>query len=498
MADNRGKFPPRPPHRPCGPWPSVFPYNPCWNYTEPVIRVYPWEKCTCNPEDLPAWMFIKGSDIDNWDQTYSAVSANSAVWNSEGDGSWRDSADYWQGSYETVSANSGLWNSAYQIASSWNSGAAESVYSIISATSGFLETYSASPYFNANSAYFTGNGSETNPLDFNEMYKWWANRVTKAMNDLYSDGSWGESAHRSFTTEDFGEYLMEWIQYHDQLMWKVDPESTSPSGEPRSEVNGIFYQLEKIWNIINGGKTDGDLAYACLQENSGAWKSTYDTVLENSASWTNPDLPQSAHWNSVYEDVYENSASWNGAQDTVRENSASWNGVHDTVLENSASWNSVLDKVRENSASWDSAFDTLSEISGVVESTFETVSENSASWNSTFESVSENSAKWEEADSAWKTSADLWQSSYESLSSSSGDWNSVYGSVSDSSASWNAADETVRRSSASWEDTSDVVQENSAAWAKGSHETWIQPENMTIDNVEEFNEPGVIYFNYRD
>ena len=488
MSDRSDKFPPRPPCRPCGPWPSVFPYdkdypgdrpprppqpvpgNMWWNDTEPVMGVYPWETC-CSGDEDPC-LCITSGEVDVWNQTYSAVSGSSAEWNRAVDDSWRDSADNWQSTYDTVSASSASWNRAYEIASAWNSGANESIYAIVSATSSFLTTYSADPYINVNSAYFTGNGSPDHPLDFTALYKWWANRVTNAMNDLYEDGSWGESEHRKFVTDKFGEYLMEWIQYHDNLMWEVSPSTTSPSGEPRSREGGIFYQLEKLWNVVNGGSTKGDEAYDCLVENSGKWDSSHDVVLENSANW-----------DGTYEAVSSNSADWNESYEAVSSNSGVWDSTQETVSANSADWNASFETVSANSGVWDSTYEAVSANSGYWNDVYDTVSTTSGNLESVYSTVEEHSAKWEIGDDSWKNSADNWQSSYETVESYSASWSSVY--------------DTIEGCSGDWTQTSATVHENSAYWSSGSHETWLLASDMTIQNASSFNRPDTIYFNFR-
>lgn len=334
MADQEEKFPPRPPHRPCGPWPSVFPYDKDypgdhpphrpphwhhWNDTEPVMGAYPWEHC-CDGDEDPCLRITSG-EVNIWNQTYSAVSGHSAAWDRAVDDSWKNSADNWQSTYETVSANSAFWDSAYRIASALDSGANESIYNIISATSAFLKTYRAEPYFHANSAYFQGNGSPEHPLDLSDIYKMYWGWIDNAMNDLYSGGKWGDSGSRRWMSDSGYSDLKKWVEYIDQLMWKPGPETDSPDGEPRSNYGGIFYQLEKLWHSL------GDSAYLVVTDNSGHWNSTYQNVLANSG-----------RWESDYETTNANSGNWNGAYESVETNSGSWNDTCATVTENSASW----------------------------------------------------------------------------------------------------------------------------------------------------------------
>lgn len=512
MADQEEKFPPRPPHRPCGPWPSVFPYDkdypgdrpphrpphwPHWNDTEPVMGAYPWEHC-CDGDEDPC-LCITSGEVDIWNQTYSAVSGHSADWDRAVDDSWKNSADNWQSTYETVSANSAFWDSAYKIASAWDSGANESIYNIISATSAFLKTYSAEPYFHANSAYFQGNGSPEHPLDLSEIYKMYWGWIDEAMNDLYSGGKWGDSGSRRWMSDSGYNNLMEWIKYHDELMWKPGPETNppDPTAEPRSNYGGIFYQLEKLWHVIG----DPDSPYRIVLDNSGHWDSTYQTVLANSGRWESDyetTNANSGNWSSVYESMKENSGHYDEAYDgikDVQQTSGDWDSVYSTVSSYSASWAGIS---LEDSGHWTD--------------TYHTVEDHSAYWEAASSAVSANSAAWARGDDSWKNSATNWQSTYQTVKadsgdwdstfktvgSSSGDWESTYDTVYENSGNWNGAYEAVETNSGSWNDTCATVTENSASWAKGSHETWEFAPDMTIENYAQYNEPDKIYFNFRD
>jgi len=510
MADQEEKFPPRPPHRPCGPWPSVFPYDKDypgdhpphrpphwhhWNDTEPVMGAYPWEHCCDGDEDH--CLCITSGEVDIWNKTYSAVSGHSADWDRAVDDSWKNSADNWQSTYETVSANSAFWDSAYKIASAWDSGANESIYNIISATSAFLKTYSAEPYFHAESAYFQGNGSPEHPLDLSEIYKMYWGWIDEAMNDLYSGGKWGDSGSRRWMSDSGYSDLMEWIKYHDELMWKPGPETDSPSGEPRSNYGGIFYQLEKLWHVIG----DPDSPYRIVLDNSGHWDSTYQTVLANSGRWESDyetTNANSGNWSSVYESMKENSGHYDEAYDgikDVQQTSGDWDSVYSTVSSYSASWAGIS---LEDSGHWTD--------------TYHTVDGHSAYWEAASSAVSANSAAWAKGDDSWKSSATNWQSTYQTVKadsgdwdstfktvgSSSGDWESTYDTVYENSGNWNGAYEAVETNSGSWNDTCATVTENSASWAKGSHETWEYAPDMTINNLNDYKDPDKIYFNFRD
>lgn len=451
MADQNGNFPPNHPHHPCGPWPSVFPYNKdypgdhphrppqqvpgnlWWNDTEPVMGVYPWESC-CDSGAADQCMCITSGEVDTWNQTYSAVSENSAAWSEQApDNSWRTSADNWQSAYDTVSASSGTWNEAYSIASGWNSASLDSLNTIVSATSAFLSTYSASPYIHVNSAYFDGNGSEPDPLTFSRDLQAFYQDVTKAMNQLYLAGQWGEEAYRNWLEKADLNDLYYHLEKIDKLMWDVKPGITSGTKTP----DGIFHQLENIWAVLNA--PDGDLYLP------GEWISIVDRVI--SVSGMNPELwyetsdvvsANSGHWSegySAYETLSENSGSWNDSREKTEilsESSGNWDSTHDVVLTNSGKWNETYDVLTDTSANWNAGYEA-------------------------YLTLSSNSGRYDEA-----------CAKIDEVSEASGSWNSAY----------------------------DTVNENSASWSSGSHETWVYEENLDVTNYSAYNAPNTIYFSY--
>jgi len=458
MADKNKKFPPGPPHHPCGPWPSMFPYDKDYpgekpprpphpypypypgqcNDTEPVIGVRPWEHC-CDVDEDPC-VCVTSAEVELWNETYSAVSSNSADWDKAVDDSWRDSADDWQSSYETVSANSAYWTSAYNIASSWDSGSNESIYNIISATSAFLTQYSAYPYINVNSDYFQGNGSPDEPIDLSQYFKWYWEQASEALNDLYSGGKIGDPANRRWIDTSRVDELRRWIEYMNDLFWKVTPDKEDPDGEkhePYSNQGGVFYQLEKLWHVIRG---EGEDDWIVLQENSASWNASRDAVLANSAQWD--------QGYSSYQYIHDYSGVYNETVERVTDlasSSGEWDSVYDTVNENSGNWESVYDDVYQSSANWDE--------------TYEKVSDSAALWNSAYEAIRDA----------------------EDITPSAKRWDAAYSAVSANSGAWNS--------------TSATVNENSAYWSSGSHETWVYAD-MDYTTYSSYSELGKIYYSY--
>lgn len=340
MADKEDKFNHKPPHRPCGPWGPSYPYDkdypgdrpirpapyspfgPCWNDTERVITVRPGEKC-CSADEGPCECVTSG-DVEAWNETYSAVSANSAFWsNTSADNSWTNSADDWQSTYETVSSNSALWDSAYYIANSFDSGSLTSISSLISATSAFITTYSAQPYVHVNPQYLQGNGTSAHPIDTSEVFKRYWEDMNTAMNDLYGSGHWGYQEYRNWIDYSDLDRVNEHLKQLDDLMWNVKPNLTSAGRMP----DGIFHQLERIWAILTPQSGSVDTYFP------GDWISIEDQVI--SVSGMDP-------------------SAWYEARDTLEANSGFWNETRDTLAANSGFWNDTREFVSENSASWSS------------------------------------------------------------------------------------------------------------------------------------------------
>lgn len=268
--------------RPCTPWayfapdrdypgddpvPHFRPWPPRCNDTEPLIIVPPGGKCK-DAED--PCMCITSGEVDLWNQTYSAVSENSAAWTKAVDDSWRDSASDWQSTYETVESESGKWESSWSITSGWNQESYDSLRNLISETSSFLVTYSASPYFNINSAFFQGNGSPEHPLDLSETHLNFLKSVENSLNDLYRDGQFGESAYRNWLSQSEVDEVWDWIEYFNKVFFDVLTPTEDPGGSAMENRGGVYYQLTKIWAILNAlvnssgssGKGSSEFVYA--------------------------------------------------------------------------------------------------------------------------------------------------------------------------------------------------------------------------------------------
>lgn len=309
------RFPPGP----CGPWPSVYPKHredgvwPAWprpwrNDTEPVIGVYPWENC-CSGEQDPC-MCITSAEVDRWDGVHDIVSANSAAWNDRSPhNEWETSADLWNTASEIVSGHSAYWDSAYSMAQRYDSGAFQDVQSFISATSAFLATYSAFAEVQTDDT-LSGDGAKM-PLGLSESMRETIENLSKAANDLYDGGFWGEEEKRNWVGMDVIDELQKVLDSYADLFFDTD----SAYVERYGYVNkGVFPQLEKIWALLR------DTEKWVLSESADLWNGASTIVSANSAAWAYND------------DTWKQSAAlWEGASETVSSNSAYWaSGSHET------------------------------------------------------------------------------------------------------------------------------------------------------------------------
>ena len=196
---------------------------------------------------------------------------------------------------------------------------------------------------------------------------------------------------------------------------------------------GVFPQLEKIWALLRGTQ---DWVYNVTSATVSGWNDSADL--------------------------------WNGASMTVKEHSAYWEETKQEVHNHYNQWNTTVNIVSADSAYWNSAYQVII---------------NSAQY-------------WNSAYSAVINSASIWNSAYRDVSESADLWNAASTIVSANSAAWAYEDNTWKQSAALWQGASETVSANSAYWASGSHETWQYAPNMNAGNVEEFNAPDTIYFNF--
>ena len=349
------KFPPGPPGppgpHPCGPWPSVFPPRPphmpdgVWpgrpwfhNDTEPVIGVRPWENCC---EDQDPCVCVTSADVENWYGALSALSANSATWDSNAfDDSWKDSAADWQGAYDTVEQNSAFWNSAWEIAHNYDSGNLDGLAALVAKSSAFLVQYYGQDIFKTDIT-LQGNGSQDHPLGLADEVKVIVSGMRDALNDLYGGANWGVPDYRTWVNWPAYEELKDWVQQHDDLLWKVQPKVHD---EHYGEPDGVFPQLAKIWEYLKGipssGGGGGDDSW---KDSAADWQGAYEVVSANSGAWSEGDQSwkdSAGFWEDTCEFVSANSAAWFEGDNSWRDSAENWQGATEAVSANSAYWNS--------------------------------------------------------------------------------------------------------------------------------------------------------------
>jgi hypothetical protein len=364
-------------------------------------------------------MCITSAEVDRWDGVHDIVSANSAAWNDNSPhNEWETSADLWNTASEIVSGHSAYWDSAYSMAQRYDSGAFQDVQSFISATSAFLATYSAFAEVQTDDT-LSGDGAKM-PLGLSQSMRETIENLSKAANDLYDGGFWGEEEKRNWVGMDVIDELQKVLNSYADLFFDTDSAYVDRYGYVNK---GVFPQLEKIWALL---------------------RDTEKWVLSESA-----DL-------------------WNGASMTVKEHSAYWEETKQEVHNHYNQWNTTVNIVSADSAYWNSAYQVII---------------NSAQY-------------WNSAYSAVINSASIWNSAYRDVSESADLWNAASTIVSANSAAWAYNDDTWKQSASLWEGASEAVSANSAYWASGSHETWQYAPSMNAGNVEQFNAPDTIYFNF--
>ena len=525
MADKK-----RPPH-PHGPWPSVFPpdggrpprpwppypMTPRWNDTEPVIGVRPWEEC-CDGQD--ECVCVTSGDVDAWYNVYDTVANNSGSWGgASGESGWTASADKWNSTYDTVYDSSATWSSGAQRASQLDPELLQELADILSKSSGFLASYYGLDHVYTKKDVLTGIGTSADPIDLDWKIKVTLDDVNQALLQLYKDGDPDQKKNWVHVSALKGVY--DWLEEHDALFWKVNPNIPSPYEGDDRRPDGVFDQLEKIWAILRHDGRDipesanWNSVYETVTNNSSYWESTYDTVQNTSGDFY-----------SVYDTVVAHSAAWNDASAVTPTSAEEWNSVYETVKGNSGYWQETADKFSESADLWNSNYETVNANSARWESVYDTVEEHSAAWNETTDKVNESADKWNEAVEkipeiedqvqdlsdrvdAIEDNVDRWNETSDTVSELSGFWNSTHDTVYDHSASWNKTTEIVSQSADKWNQTYEVVdsssghwdhiaetvEQNSAVWAKDAFRLQYV-ENLNYDNYSAYDEPGVIYYNY--
>lgn len=486
MADKK-----RPPH-PHGPWPSVFPpdggrpprpwppypMTPRWNDTEPVIGVRPWEEC-CDGQD--ECVCVTSGDVDAWYNVYDTVANNSGSWGgASGESGWTASADKWNSTYDTVYDSSATWSSGAQRASQLDPELLQELADVLSKSSGFLASYYGLDHVYTKKDVLTGIGTSADPIDLDWKIKITLDDVNQALLQLYKDGD--PDQKKNWVHVSALKRVYDWLEEHDALFWKVNPNIPSPYEGDDRRPDGVFDQLEKIWAIL---RHDGR------------------------------DIPESANWNSVYETVTNNSAYWESTYDTVQNTSGDFYSVYDTVVAHSAAWNDASAVTPTSAKEWNSVYETVRDTSAVWNEGYEiakTLEVSADKWNEAVNEIPEIKDRIDDLEETINERAKVWDDTSDTVAALSGYWNSTHDTVYDNSAAWNEAYEKANKlessadrwnqtyevmdsSSGHWDHIAETVEQNSAAWAKDAFRLQYV-ENLNYDNYSAYDEPGVIYYNY--
>ena len=297
------------------------------------------------------------------------------------------------GNYVTVgNGNSNQWNTAYSLVSG---GVTSSIpqSGVWNTTTATVSSLSA----NWNNTYSSVSGLSAN----------WNNSYTTVA--AYS-ASWVTTTRvltsRSLTAD---------------YIYGSTPESVFTDGSNLSGNGNSTLTL----NYLSGVYVSSPIYYGGF--NSNLWNSVYTNVSANSAAWSsggggggNTSLQNlSGNWQSTYNTVSSLSSNWNNAYALVSggvtssiPQSGTWNTTAATVSSLSSSWNNTYYSVSSLSASWNNTYYSVSSLSSNWNNTYYSVSSLSSNWNNTYYSVSSLSASWSNA--------------YYSVTALSGNWNTAY------------------------------------------------------------------------
>lgn len=376
-----------------------------------------WDNC-CSADRDPC-MCITSGEVVRWDGVHDIVSANSAAWNNGHDESWKDSADLWNSASEIVSGHSAYWDSAYSMAQRYDSGAFQDVQNFISATSAFLATYSAYTKVQTDDT-LSGNGANL-ALGLSQSMRKTIEDLTKAANDLYVGGFWGESTKRNWVGMSDIDEIYDWIYKYGDLFFDVSSAYIKNSGFAPA---GVFPQLEKIWALLRGTQ---EWVYNVTSATVSGWNDSAD--LWNGASMTVKE--HSAFWEENTQVVHNHYPEWNTIVNIVSADSAYWNSAYQVIVNSAQYWNSAYHAIINSANNWNSAYHEVSDSADL--------------WNAASMILSSHSAKWdEEADASWKNSAGLWEEASEIVQEQSAYWNSLEAKIAEVAVQtdWEQADST--------------------------------------------------------
>lgn len=213
-------------------------------------------------------------------------------------------------------------------------------------------------------------------------------------------------------------------------------------------TNGISAKNQGVkWTI---GLSADFLSGNALDNLSGNWQNTYNTVTNNSGKWNEVSSKlnttafstvssQFAIKTEVQEE-FEQTSAWaietfqpKGDYLSASEKYLSANALNDL----SGNWNSVYDAVESYSSKWNDTSATLFNNSGKWNSVYNTVDINSANWDKGYNWIFDNSANIINASATLETNSGNWNSVYDTVETNSGNWKNSYTALTSTSATWN-------------------------------------------------------------
>lgn len=350
----------------------------------------------------------------NWDSTYLTVSALSAAWNIDYDGSdIKALTANWESTYVVTSGLSADWTTAFNTVCAWGSSSVPDI--ALRFTSDILGNGIDNTY-----TYFHGLGTKDLVVSVIEI----------------ATGNIALAA-----------------------VYVTDTQITVEFAEP---VSGTLYRLVAIGatNLAQYASISANWqsTFTTVSSNSSNWETTYTTFRDQSGNFlTSETDSQTLSFNeSIKElsisngnnislsslDVTGLSANWETTYSLVSSNSSNWESTYTTVSANSSNWETTHTNVRDNSANWESTYTTFRDQSGSF-LTSETDSQ-TLSFNDSNKELSISNGNVVSLSSLDVTSLTAsWQSTYSTVSSNSANWSSTYTTVSSNSATWSANPQVI-------------------------------------------------------
>ena len=285
-------------------------------------------------------------------------------------------------------------------------------------------------------------------------------------------------------------------------------------------VDGIRARWDSSTSAYYIGVSAKYLSANALNNYSGNWQNTYNTVKANSAKWNeasafssnsgkfalktdvdNKFTATSAWAKATFAsasqlDYYykktetsangELDAAFNKKQDkltpaqlsaissvsSIKSDLATHVGDTDVHIQGGErdTWNTVTAKADKSYVD-----KGLADTSAWAKETFQPIGEYlsanalddlSGHWDSVYNSVLANSASWNETSATLNTNSGKWDSVYNSVFDNSASWNETSATLKTNSGYWDSVYNSVLANSASWNETSAVVNENSGFWGQ--------------------------------